>query len=324
MVSVYTYNLLSTRLSDASFHNRCFPKYLDTEYRWELIHERLSSQMKKNSVICLQELSEEWIMKLMGLFLQNEYVFIYDSAWLGVGIAYPSSLYSFKGMSMIAVGEHLQKECKRAPKTTQSLIPYGLSHAWRYIQSWFITPKQEEDPWEGAIRAKNRLIGVSLSDKTGHCFKVFTYHMPCLFRNPNLMNIQAAALLTTVQKEAQDHAYVLAGDFNSTPDSEVYRMITKGRCVFPRSTSFMTTPDFKLDIMQSAYDSVNSCEPAYTNFSHTCRSVAPFRDTIDYIFFSGMTCTQVMATREDRSTATFPNAEEPSDHLPLCATFSIK
>src|SRR6266478_348376 len=96
MVTVYTYNLLSTRLADADFHNRCFPQYLATGYRWQLIRQRLSVQMKMKSVICLQELSEEWITKLMELFVLNEYLFVYDSAWLGVGIAYPLTTYSFK------------------------------------------------------------------------------------------------------------------------------------------------------------------------------------------------------------------------------------
>jgi len=150
--------------------------------------------------------------------------------------------------------------------------------------------------------------------------------MPCAFTNPNLMNIQAAGLIRSVQRESKDVPYILAGDFNSIPDSSVYNLITGIRLpFFPSSATYSKVPTFRLtDGIFSAYKVVNGKEPAYTNYSHTKISATPFQNTIDYIFSRGFTTVSVLTVREDMPTSTFPNAEEPSDHLPVGAEFEFR
>ncbi len=97
--AIYNFNLLSTNLASASWHKNCDAKHLDTNYRWNIIKERLQSQMNKTSIICLQELSTEWISLILLLAIENDYIFVYDSQFLGVGIAFPNDKYTLLNMN---------------------------------------------------------------------------------------------------------------------------------------------------------------------------------------------------------------------------------
>lgn len=86
--------------------------------------------------------------------------------------------------------------------------------------------------------------------------------------------------------------FICAGDFNSTPTSDVYAALA----AHLRSVS-------------------HGCEPAYTNVTPA------FTECIDYIFVSSDI--EVVNVREQPARAMIgeglPNAEHPSDHLPVIA-----
>ena len=325
MFRVFNYNLLSTRLVDPEFHSRCNPDYLKTEYRWDLIEVKLWNETRRKSIICVQELSEDWICLLMPFFHKQKYTFVYDSQFLGVGIAFPSEVYDLNQMSMICVGEELAKLCTPIIKTRITWIEYLLG--------FFFKQKTEEDIWELAKNKRNRIIGAFLFDKQNkEFFYVFNNHSPCDFFNPPLMTIHGHMLLKIVKEKSEGLPYVLTGDFNSKPDSHVYSMITKNQGYLTtenspgsKKHSFLPIFHFGISSLVSAYFAKNGRNPAYTNFSHTKRSKVQFMDTIDYIFFTSdkLLCTEVDPIREDFPLSTFPNKEEPSDHLPLGACFQF-
>ncbi len=329
-IRVYNYNILSTKLCDPKWHNKCSPHHLETKHRWNLISSRLLEQVALKSIICLQELSDEWISLLLPFFSSLEYVFVYDSQWLGVGIAFPKSKYELQNMDMIAIGETIKKQCHFYPKIHHNIIRRGINTICDFLASFIPGLLRPEDVWTTAIRKTNRLLSVTLNDFVfKETFNVFTYHMPCAFTNPDLMNIHAAALLAVVQEKSMDPLastpYILAGDFNSKPNSPVYQMITCGVMpLFPSSKVYQKIPNYSIIGIASAYASILGREPSYTNYSHASISKEPFKDTIDYIFYSnGFKCTGVLKTREDFPESTFPNAEEPSDHLPIGASFDF-
>jgi mRNA deadenylase 3'-5' endonuclease subunit Ccr4 len=432
---VYNYNLLSTKLCDPKYHNKCEVQYLSTQHRWPLIQNRLLEQVNQNSIICVQELSEDWITLFLPFFSKLEYTFVYDSQWLGVGIAFPTKKYQLRKVDMASIGDTIKKECQLVPQVKYSALKTALFGLGQYLLTWMpaaFRPKVVEDMWGLAAKRVNRVVGVTLFDYAKQKeFKVFTYHMPCEFTKPDLMNIQAAALVTYIQKqnketkenknssylipakrsksqdegttiikrsksreetsmknsspktsfgetsfgevlreeefpskrskseegstltyrskstspkgkyetksevtspkgknklETKEIPYVLAGDFNSTHNSIVYNMITSGATPdFPISSLYKKLPTYKLNSLSSAYFALLRREPIYTNYSHTVMAKEAFRDTIDYIFFSsGLNCVKVLPTREDLPSSTFPNEEEPSDHLPLGASFEFE
>ncbi|KAJ1923856.1 Glucose-repressible alcohol dehydrogenase transcriptional effector [Tieghemiomyces parasiticus] len=118
---------------------------------------------------------------------------------------------------------------------------------------------------------------------------------------------------------------VLCGDFNSTPDSGVVEYITRGalekshddlaRCTYSK---FMTD-GFQHGLpFKSAYASVN--ELPFTNFTPT------FRNVIDYIYYTNTTLTPTgllgaVDTAYAKSIVGLPNAHYPSDHISLMAEF---
>ncbi len=59
-VRIVSYNLLVPIYADQpEYYTKCQPKYLKTDYRWNLIQVQLEREIvhHENTIICLQELS---------------------------------------------------------------------------------------------------------------------------------------------------------------------------------------------------------------------------------------------------------------------------
>ena len=54
-VRIVSYNVLSDSLCSPSYYHKCPPVCCDPEFRLELVRRKLETEMKKGSVICLQE-----------------------------------------------------------------------------------------------------------------------------------------------------------------------------------------------------------------------------------------------------------------------------
>lgn len=314
MIRVCTYNILSTKLVSPDWHIGVPGKYLATEYRWNLIKEKLSNKIKDNYIISIQELSEEWLSKLLIYFRHNNYMFVYDSAYLGVGIAF-SNKYNLKSMNIVCVGEELRKSSKPV-QFSNNLI----GRIFRWFSSF-----QKKDNWQLALDKRNRYVRVTLSNEISNDFDVYTYHMPCAFTNPDLMLIQACGLLNCVEKEAEVRPYILTGDFNSRAYGEVYNMITEGKCREVKSNKFTTLPRFNTKPLKSAYKEANCIEPVFTCSAWSKQENKLFRDTIDYIFYSNGfeidSAKRIIFT--DTAKGPYPCETEPSDHILIGADLKL-
>jgi mRNA deadenylase 3'-5' endonuclease subunit Ccr4 len=334
-VNLFTWNLLSTELASPSYHTLCDPKDLETKNRWTGIQKILTEKVEHNTIICLQELSERWLGYLLPFFQANNYTFIYDSQWLGDGIAFPNVRYRLHEVNIVKIGEELKKICKPkllpttiASATPENLYTKGYTKGWVLINSMisklnlqYKSSRVVEDTWTKSIKKHNRLIGVRLQQYgTGAFFNVFTYHMPCDFREPSVMHIHTSMVLRTVKKLTGKLPYILAGDFNLKPTSTMYQMITKGGDYeehFEKSNLY-NTPEITVNEnpLRSVYG-FHKEEPAYTCFSQP-KGAEEFLDCIDYIFISPeFNINSISELPKERPKQTFPNQEVFSDHLPL-------
>lgn len=316
--SVFSYNLLSTDLAREDWHNKCKPHCLKTEFRWALIQKILYKQVLLESIICLQELSFKWIELLLVFFSSNNYTFIYDSQILGVGIAFPKNTFKLENIHFINIGELIKKECILKPSVEKSLFEKALQMLY-YIPSW---EKKEEDIWQLAIKRRNSILGIKLSMKQD-CFYVFNVHMPCAFKTLDLMNIHATAVFKAIEPYKVKYPLVLAGDFNSKKDSDVLKIFTTTTNINLPQNNGKYEKVLNNDFLLSAAPMRSACEPLFTNFSHTKNSTEVFCDTIDYIFYNlSLECTSTLKTLTSVPTNdSFPNEDEPSDHIPISARF---
>lgn len=174
-------------------------------------------------------------------------------------------------------------------------------------------------------------------------FIVTTTH---LLWNPTFSDVkivQVALLLEELDRVAAKYAsnakypeitdgkkipMIIAGDFNSTPDSGVYQLFSQGRCppnhpelnqrVYGKYTEDGMSHRFAL---RSAFADIG--ELPFTNYTPN------FVQPIDQMWYTTptMEVTSILGGIDKSYTdhfVGFPNAHHPSDHIPIAATFSFK
>jgi endonuclease/exonuclease/phosphatase family metal-dependent hydrolase len=320
-INILTWNLLSTELASPSYHVLCKPEHLDTENRWKGIKSVFTEAIKRNIIICVQELSDRWLSYLIPFFQNNKYNFVYDSQFLGVGVAFPPDTYKLHETHFVKIGDELKKICKPKQKEELTFVGKSLDYLLSHMK---ISQQTTDDTWVKSIKKHNRLVGVLLQDyKSGKFFNIYVYHMPCAFREPSLMHIHTAMLLKTVNKLTGKLPFILAGDFNMKPDSSTYNMITKGGDYTAQFEKSLThnTPNIGVNDnpLKSVYATFSK-EPAFTCYSQP-KGSDMFLGCIDYIFVSNHTdqfkINSVNQLPTEPPKSTFPNEDVYSDHLPV-------
>eukprot|EP00035_Acanthoeca_spectabilis_P021223 m.437017 g.437017 ORF g.437017 m.437017 type:complete len:514 (+) comp18050_c0_seq1:58-1599(+) len=143
--------------------------------------------------------------------------------------------------------------------------------------------------------------------------------------------VQAAMLVHEIAKfvdvpDQKRMPILLGGDFNSEPDSGVFKLISEGRVAIDHPdlvnreyAKFAEEVGFDHDLkLRSCYNG----ELPYTNYT------ADFKGIIDYIFYSvdGLAPIEVLGPIPEEVMEQFdgcPNPHFPSDHLPIFAHLSI-
>lgn len=208
-VRVVTYNILSNYYAR---YSKCNPKFLTHEYRWNLLRLFLEREIKKKSIICLQELSPIQKSELHGLFANNDYtMFTADYGNMCVAIAFNYSMYKLK--------LYFEQRISDLP----GLKPYKFSQP-------------------------NIMIMLKLTNGDAE-FGVCTYHMPVCYTNPFVMDTHISSLINTAKFVATGVPYIIGADMNMTRNSRQYEhIIASGmRDVFdnkpPDYTSFCARKD---------------------------------------------------------------------------------
>ncbi|EER02682.1 carbon catabolite repressor protein, putative, partial [Perkinsus marinus ATCC 50983] len=120
---------------------------------------------------------------------------------------------------------------------------------------------------------------------------------------------------------------IVCGDFNSTPESAVYELLTTGRL------SPSSIPDDPYGILppvnqmhhslplRSIYPAVVNSEATYTNYTQK------FQGTLDYICFTqnslrGLAVSNTYSYEELSAETALPSPTQPSDHILTVGVFA--
>jgi mRNA deadenylase 3'-5' endonuclease subunit Ccr4 len=203
-ITVMTYNILAQPLADLMIDNNIYTKKIMNEkYRLELILKKLKKAIKYtgNLVICLQEVSEEWLPELATFFSEFEYKYIniqYGRSFngnMGVLIAYPYNIYTITSSEFYNVGQHI-----------------------------IVT---DEISARAAGKQNIAILLILQIKKTLEKIGIVTYHMPCEYTIPLIGKTHCKVLLRKINKYMGDIDWIWGGDFNMTPDSYPYKYIIK-------------------------------------------------------------------------------------------------
>jgi len=189
----------------------------------------------------------------------------------------------------------------------------------------------DETFYELLMASTNRLLLLKLKHlESGSFLWMGNFHMPCKYQFPGVMVAFAALAVQSMQRLSGGVPCMLAGDWNSLPDSAVYGMITSGTCApgsagYPSAATRKTGDAWQPEVvpMRSAYAAAHGKEPELTNHARTKyhdQPAATFTGTLDYIFVSAhwetpTKCIGTPTVRSLKGVASFPDGNEPSDHV---------
>lgn len=234
MIRITSYNVLSSHLAAPSHFKACKEENLNAENRLVKIRSKLDQEIAKDSILCLQELSMPWTGKLHPYFLNQDYHLITAlygkkfNGYMGVGIAFPKSKYNLIDVEITRISD-----TKRMPwKPKRSFVEQIVSNISQYFLKWaqyFRLYTPPIDLWDSALYRFNQMIVMRLQCKeTKETFVVGTYHMPCMFQLPAVMNVHCALSAQYIQQWAKEDPYIYTGDFNIKPGTSQYRLLTEG------------------------------------------------------------------------------------------------
>ena len=293
-IVIITYNILSPNLAKLMINNDTYTvNIMDEKFRLNKVLEYISNWINKYSkyylIICLQEVCEEWLIHFTKLFNENMFKYLniqhgrVDNGNMGVLIAYPSRLTIIKSDFFI-VGQHIKVIDNNSRKAS--------------------------------IKTNTAILALFEDTNLNVKFGVSTYHMPCVPLIQEIGLLHCQTLYRHIKNFMLDDYWVLAGDFNMTPDTLAYKyMINQAKlgCIW------------------------NDTIRTYPNTNHSVIASKEFEGCIDYVFYKkgkynkknsstlifkrkGLICENI---KVNNLTTIIPNKYEPSDHIPIISIFLI-
>jgi 2',5'-phosphodiesterase len=327
---IVTYNILSSSLADPDYYTSCDAQNLKSEIRLERIFAKLTPEIANKALICLQEVSTLWAGELHRFFLKNNYYFITalygtkNNGYMGVGFAFPLSEYSLEELKIERIAD-----LRQWPKISIFEV-WGRNLLHNITKKLGLKTINRDHPFSYAKSRLNQWIFARLKYReTNQNIVVANYHMPCAFFAPQVMTLHATMVIQRLQKLAENDPFVLAGDFNITPNNPQYQLITTGN-LDPNNVAYPhkiedESWNIKLDFpLRSAYREILGKEPDLTNYSQV-KNKETFISTLDYIWLSPQwkVNSVLPLPSRDEAKGPFPNQNEPSDHLLIAADLSL-
>jgi 2',5'-phosphodiesterase len=339
-VRIVSYNVLSSHLARTDHYPTLNPSHLLASNRLPVVLKKLDEEVEKKSIICLQEVSQDWEGELHTYFANRGYYLVSGlygkkfNGYMGCILAWPTDSMNVLKVDISRLSDKRQGGWPKGPKkgTVSKIISRIVSAVRQPLENSGWLQKPPIDHWSMAQNRFNILLSVQLQEKqSGRSYFVSTYHMPCAFYAPMVMTLHAEMAAKHVQTLAGDCPYILAGDWNFKPYDSAYSLLTTG--MMDLGHPDWPTPKHGMEWMptskpmRSAYAETDHGEPDFTNYARA-KEDDPFIDTLDYIFCSNqwnIDGVKALPTR-DQASGPFPNLDvsEPSDHILVAADLSLQ
>jgi mRNA deadenylase 3'-5' endonuclease subunit Ccr4 len=288
--NIITFNVGTPFSFTPSEYPECNPAILDRLRRKNAILSLFTSWLRTSPIIVLQEVPYNWKQDFDRYFTKRDYTFHCmnygqkTNGILGVGIAIPNS-YAIDPteVEFIRVADYI--DCDSSDD--------------------YSSDNEYDTNLENAKKRANLVVRMKIHLNNGKAFYLYNYHMPCAFKTPLVQTLHIDALKRIIAS-FPDIPYILAGDMNILPTSKEYAFLTD-------TTSPIT--------LKSSYLIANKEEPEFTCFNYTTFG-GEFCGCLDYILVSDKF--KVLKSQLLLNTTTeLPNADCPSDHLPLRSVLSL-
>ncbi len=308
IIRVTTYNVLANSMATPDFFQLDNPEHLQLEVRLPKLLSKLECFIKSYDIIALQEVD---IALACGgintLFLEHHYEVLR---------AHYSTM-----PERDAFGNFLCIPIKK-----YKILHYGQERIGSFITmpqnvGKMVLPnkKVNNNVYEEAQKRDSTMLYALLQDiKTNTIFYVFTYHMPCAFWWIPVMTLHIDALKSRIDVIAKNNRFILLGDFNEVPGTDLFNFLmdtsqfskSLAPCSLWAPSTNMLLKDAKL---------TRNILP--TNRARN-KNGTLFQGCLDHIFYSQMIPLEyvVETIQFDEE---LPNAENPSDHVPVSCVFTI-
>lgn len=294
--NIITFNVGTPFSFTPSEYPDCDPAILDRLRRKNAILSLFTNWLRTSPIIVLQEVPYNWKQDFDRYFTKRGYTFYCmnygqkTNGILGVGIAVPASYgINPEEVEFIRVADYIKCD-------------FDCNSSDDYSSD-----NEVDTNIENAKKRANLVVRMKIHLNNGKSFYLYNYHMPCAFKTPLVQILHIQALKRIIESFA-DIPYILAGDMNVLPKSKVYEFLTD-----TQSSSFIT--------LKSSYLIANKEEPEFTCFNYTTFG-GEFCGCLDYILVSEEF--KVLKSHLLLNTTTeLPNADCPSDHLPLRSVLSL-
>ena len=290
-INIITFNVGTPFSLTPSEYPDCDPVFLDRIRRKNAILSLMTSCLRTFPIIVLQEVPYNWKQDFDRYFTKRDYTFYCmnygqkTNGILGVGIAVPNSYrITPEEVEFIRVADYINDIDSSDDYSSDNEVDTNIKNA---------------------KKRANLVVRMKIHLNNGKVFYLYNYHMPCAFKTPlvQILHIQA---LKRIIASFPDIPYILAGDMNILPMSKEYEFLTDTASPI---------------ILKSSYFIANKEEPEMTCFNYT-KFGGEFCGCLDYIFVSDEF--KVLKSHLLLKTTTeLPNADCPSDHLPLRSVLSL-
>ena len=287
--NIITFNIGTPFSLVSAEYPDCDPAILDRLRRKNAILSLFTNWLRTSPIIVLQEVPYNWKQDFDRYFTKRDYTFHCmnygqkTNGILGVGIAVPN-FYAIDPTEVEFI------------RVADYINEIDSSDDDSY-------DNEVESNIQNAKKRANLVVRMKIRLNNGKAFYLYNYHMPCAFKTP-LVQILHIDALKRIIASFPDIPYILAGDMNILPTSKEYE--------------FLTISD---DAPKSSYLIANKEEPEMTCFNYTTFG-GEFCGCLDYIFVSDEF--KVLKSHLLLNTTTeLPNADCPSDHLPLRSVLSL-
>src|SRR5579872_5278818 len=253
---VVTCNLLSPYYAKQDWYPHVKPDDLDFEKRVPRVIKLINEWMDENCIICLQELSEQWLDVLKPIFEDAQYSLcseLYANGKMGVGIAFPIHQYTLaQKQESFLCGTYIGTLVKRL----------------RILESKkkCVLDRNIMRELKDAAKSVNPVLTVLLKNYDGEKILVATYHMPCCYDKNYFFaaHIHSAKTgLNLLKNKYNADTVILTGDFNIKSTSPEYKLLVGNEFT---QEELLTTAKF-IASLQTVYDYIKLKLTAGTTFN---------------------------------------------------------